>query len=190
MSMTNLRTSEECAKLYLRTLSPYIFALLILVPRSSYSENSRGVVNVRLRAVVAEGYVRNVKEARSDRVVGANIEDLADKLLKLPYTRYTLGSEEEITIPYQKKEMISILPGQNVTIRPLFIDKRKICLWMKWEDSDGMKILDSRMHFRVGESMIAGTEQTDESGIVLAVDVKAVEDASPTLDTGALLTHN
>lgn len=100
------------------------------------------------------------------------ISDLKDKLESLPFEQFVLISSQEKLIPLKKKETIEFKCGQFLHLRPLLIDGNKVSLWLNWEDSNGQNILDTRMHFDSSQSMLAGTDSTDDTGLLLAINVR------------------
>lgn len=100
------------------------------------------------------------------------ISDLKDKLESLPFEHFTLASSDERSIPLKKKETIQFAGGQVLHLRPLSIEGDKVSLWLSWEDAKGQSILDTRMHFDSSQSMLAGTDNTDNTGLLLAISVR------------------
>lgn len=103
--------------------------------------------------------------------IDERIRDLSQKLSKLPYGAYSLLSAERLTIGMKHRQSLTLAGGQTLTVRPLYADDERVGMWLKWQEPNGAEILDTRMHFDYGESMIAGTDNTPESGVILAIDV-------------------
>ena len=103
--------------------------------------------------------------------VDARVRDLGMKLSKLPYRNFSLISTERRLVPMRKRESVTLTGGQVVNLRPLDADSDRVGMWIRWMDQSGMEVLDTKMHFDFGESMIAGTESGPDSGMVLAIDV-------------------
>jgi hypothetical protein len=134
---------------------------------------SIAVVQVRTlqaRDPLPEGIRTNAASLSLD----ADIEDLRGKLRKLHFRTFKLLDKQMQEVPLLQKGTLALSTGHTLMIRPLYISPSRIGLWLKWQDSSGMELLDTRMHFDPGESMVTGTEIEDGKGIVLAIDVRAV----------------
>jgi len=124
-------------------------------------------VTIRVRAIRASGIdpstatsfgdPTRTREINCPRTLG----DINGKLSKLPYNSFSLVSSQTETIDLMKKETLYLTGGNELTIRPLYSENGKVGLWLRWIDSDGAKVLDTRMHLATGESMVAGAEVTD-----------------------------
>lgn len=129
------------------------------------------LVNVRtLRAV--ERFDRTPNPGVVAVKIDSRLQDLSSKLRELPFKNFSLLSTEERTIPLKKRETLSLGGGQTLTLRPLYADNDRVGMWLKWKEPDGSDILDTRMHFNFGESMIAGTDNSPSSGVILVIDVQ------------------
>ena len=72
-----------------------------------------------------------------------------------------------------QKEVLPLVNGHTLAVRPLYVSPNRIGLWLKWLDKGGVEILDTRLHFDPGESMLTGTDgNRGDKGVVLAIDVK------------------
>lgn len=125
-------------------------------------EASREVI-IDVRAVEAQ----NVPTSEP---LDARLGDIQAKLAKLEFNRFTLLGSETRTVSLMSKETLSV-NGQSLTVRPLYIKDDRVGMWLKWRDPEGMDVLDTRMHFDCGESVITGTESKGDRGIVLAIRV-------------------
>jgi hypothetical protein len=105
--------------------------------------------------------------------IDGRLKDLADKLRKLPFRGFVFMSGDERTVPVRRKEVLALVNGQTLSMRPLYLEDNKVGLWVRWQDRSGAEILDTRMHLDIGQSMIAGTDLLNDpsSGLVLAVEV-------------------
>lgn len=154
-------------------ISPRIvFLSFLLLPQTTFSQElDIAPLAIRLRTVTATGFASQPEAQTDSREVQSELVDVEQELLKLPYRSFSLGSDRVITTPLMKKSSISLTPKENITVRPVYREKGKVCLWVKWEDQNGMKVLDSRLHLKDGESLVVGTDHTEDSGVVLVVDV-------------------
>ena len=145
-------------------------ACLSFLESPAFSQDS---VVVRVRMVRADdksmiGFKSFVNNAKLDPA----ISDLKEKFDSLPFEHFVLVSSEERTLPLKKKETIQFSGGQVLHLRPLFIEGNKVSLWLNWEDAKGQNILDTRMHFDSSQSVLAGTDSTDDTGLLLAISVQ------------------
>ncbi len=61
-------------------------------------------------------------------------------------------------------------------LRPIAVDGDNICLWLKWKDKAGTELLDTRLRFVAGESMLTGTDHMPDAGLILAIRVEPVRE--------------
>lgn len=152
-------------------LSLFVCAVFLESTSSAFSEEN---VVVRVRIVKADDKsMIGFKNFVSNDQLDPAISDLKDKLDTLPFEHFVLVSSEELSLPLKKKETISFLGGHSLQLRPLLIENNKVSLWLKWVDAKGVSILDTRMHFDSTQSMLAGTDSTDDTGLLLAINVNA-----------------
>ncbi len=133
-------------------------------------EESSLTAQVRIRAIKATNHL--AKDEVAEREFNGDLNDISDQLNKLPYKSFQVISTSDLNTPIRKKQSILVGQGNEVTLRFLNFENNKVCLWIRWDDETGLKVLDTRMHFEAGQSMVVGTEHSEESGIVLALDVK------------------
>lgn len=149
------------------------------------ADPSGASVLVHIRAVRALERVEG-SESRAARVneiepdsdilqVDNRIRDLADKLRKLNFRTFRLISSQREVVPIGRKQNVGLVDGNQLTLRPLTLDGGRVTMWIKWEDGSGMQILDTRMHFDCGESVITGLEEASDSGLILAIDVSPMK---------------
>lgn len=138
------------------------------------SATHKFLVNVRvIRAEepIAPEVIDAEANVGQDVVIDSRIDELKQKLTRLPFRSFKLVSAYHDVIGHREKESLKILDGQSLTLRPLRFEDKKLCMWLKWQDSSGVSILDTRVHFELGESMLAGIEGSEDSGVILAIDV-------------------
>ena len=158
-------------------------------------KNPRSIL-VSVRVVEASEALPEGPHSHNCKVsLGEGLEDIRSKLQKLNFKSFKLIDKGSLVVPLLQKARIALIKGQSLTVRPLYAEPGRIGMWLKWIDSEGMEVLDTRMHFDPGESMITGTDsegsgdvselseghQKDElnppglkhgKGLVLAIDVK------------------
>jgi hypothetical protein len=106
--------------------------------------------------------------------IDRRIEELAPKLRNLPYRTFRLLYAEDRVVPLKRKEIFTFADGQSLLVRPLYINESKVGLSLKWLDKTNAALLDTRLHFDPGESMIVGTDSSPSSGVVLVLEVELV----------------
>jgi hypothetical protein len=140
---------------------------ITLVPTFAVAQASQAVV-VAIRAIKGESGV----DTKSTASESDALSDIREKLKKLKYDQLTLISSQQKIVGLNEKESVSIGEGHTLYFRPVYKSDKKACLWLKWTDSTGMNVLDTRLHFNNGETVLTGTSNNDGTGIVLAIDLK------------------
>ena len=111
------------------------------------------------------------QRAKAKNPVDAALSDIRVQLEQLDFSEFRfLGSHAEV-IPLKRKALIRLDQGHFLTVRPLYIEPRRVGLWLKWVDQRGMELLDTRLHLTPEESMITGTDAADNCGTLLAIRV-------------------
>ncbi len=135
-------------------------------------------VKVQVRALKASdmppeaaGDVAYFSARRAPVSLDSRLSDLRPRLEKLSFRSYRLISDETRSIGLTRREVFIMNDGAHLSVRPLYLEKGKVGMWLKWEDKLGMPLLDTRMQFSPGESFLTGTDHNPASGIILAVDV-------------------
>lgn len=111
---------------------------------------------------------------RQIHVDGA-LNDLQPKLAHLPFSHFHLLSRKEETITLRKKNSLQLPNGQSLIFRPIYMDTRKVGLWLNWRDKDGSEILNTRLHFDSQDSVLTGTDCAQNEGLILAINAVAVD---------------
>lgn len=139
---------------------------------------AEGYVLVTVRKVLASGLFEvkglqtvNVPVIELDR----RISDLQSKLENLHYRQFRLVASYQDVVEIMKKQTMLLELGQRLMVRPLYMRDDKIGLWLRWVDSDGAELLDTRMHFKPGESIVTGVDNSGERGTILAINVSAAD---------------
>ncbi len=147
--------------------------LVMLTARQGFAGDS---VTLHIRTVKAAGTALS-KTAAADSekpapVIDDRLDDLRAKLTRLPYNNFRLLSSQEISILPLRKTTIRLDGGQLLNVRLLYADKERVGMWVRWADKDGMKLLDSRMHFNCTEPVLTGTSSSGDSAVILALGVE------------------
>lgn len=128
----------------------------------------------------SEVALKSAEERAADIVqVDSRIKDLAPQLGKLHFKCFRLISSQREIIPLGKRETVGLVEGNQLTLRPLSLDSKRVGMWLKWQDASGMQVLDTRMHFDLGESMLTGVDGAADSGLILAIEVAPTERHAP-----------
>ena len=128
------------------------------------------VVSFDIYAVQARS---KIEHGPADRAVPQTIPDTLKSirlsLTQAPFSLFEMIDHQTVVVPLRQKSRLRMAKDHVVVIRPLFIDDGRLCLWVKWRDKDGMEVLDSRLYLVLGESVIAGVEEADNAGLLLAM---------------------
>lgn len=138
------------------------------------------LVEVLVRSIQAEDRIEETGDTPISIRIDSRLEDLADKLKKLPFRNFSFIGGDRKIVPVLKKGYIALANGQGLTFRPLYAEEnstahKRIGLWLKWQDKSGLDILDTRMHFEEGQNMLLGTDlvANPNNGLILALEVSA-----------------
>ncbi|MCB0330220.1 MAG: hypothetical protein KDD70_11160 [Bdellovibrionales bacterium] len=184
--------SSPCSRIAPRMVMglPLVMSLLclnLLLPvANGYAESAPSTLStcddVRVHVRTLEGLtpVESSEQEQLPISLDKRIEDLRDKLVKLHYQQYRLLAEKSAVVPVSKRRELVLSDGHRLTLRPLYANDERVGVWMKWRDSSGMEVLDSRMHFTCNEHILTGLETNDHRGLILAIQVSpiAVENAA------------
>lgn len=129
-------------------------------------------VSLVVRMIKASGVMEKNRDHHSAPEIDARLDDIKINLEQLPYRKFSFISTIEVPVAMRKRKTIR-LPGANVLdVRLLYIDKDKTGMWVQWSDKEGSEVLDSRLHFYSGESVVVGTDATDDAAYILALGIK------------------
>jgi hypothetical protein len=113
------------------------------------------------------------KEATSSQL-DPELKDIEARLINLPFSRFQLLASKNETITIKQKNSLQLPNGQKLILRPMYMDHKKVGLWLNWRDKDGSEILNTRVHFDSSESVITGTDCSHDQGLILAIKAKQV----------------
>ena len=97
------------------------------------------------------------------------LADLVPKLSQLPFRSFRLLAIKEERLSLRKKEVIHLPNDQTLAFRPMYLDSKRVGLWLSWRDRTGGSILDTRIHFDANESILTGTDCLPDMGTILAI---------------------
>ena len=136
-----------------------------------------GSVNVFVRTIQASEPVPadppEGQDIQSPKVP-AELSDLSVKLAQLPFSSFSLLASKNETHFLKKRETMQLPNGQTLTFRPMYMDNKRVGLWLNWRDSDGSEILNTRVHFDADDSVVTGTDCAGNKGLILAIKAVAV----------------
>jgi len=111
--------------------------------------------------------------------IDAALDDIKPKLANLPFTHFHLLSHKEETISLRQRNALQLPRGQSLTFRPIYMDSKKVGLWLNWRDKDGSEILNTRLHFDSHDSVLTGTDCSHNEGLILAIKAAPIGQATP-----------
>lgn len=149
--------------------------------KADEASSDRPAIKLSVRAIQASGAEISHSESDSESNkqkkphIESQLTDLEERLIQLPFSHFHLISKAEKTVHARARESIPLPRGQVLTVRPIYMDSdsAKICLYLNWQDRDGSHILDTRVHFDSRESVITGTDSSQNEGLILAIRVEA-----------------
>lgn len=155
---------------------------LVASPHSTYAEDGPSpgeTIKLSVRAIQATIPLETSADSSSSAAAARSIhvdEDLNDlqaKLVHLPFNSFRLLSRKEETIALKTRDSLQLPNGQSLMFRPIYMDERKVGLWLNWKDRDGSEILNTRVHFDSQDTVLTGTDCSHNEGMILAI--RAVE---------------
>ena len=149
----------------MRALTLLATFLLVSPLLSASAEDPAQSAMVRIRSVLA---YHGDGEAQS---IDPSIKDLEIQLQRLPFTKFQLAEDRRELLSMKSKELIRLSTGDKLSVRPLYMQEGKLCIWLRWVGADGMQVLDTRLHIEPGSSILAGTESSEKRATVLAIGV-------------------
>lgn len=167
--------SAHIRRLALRILTVILACGAFSLPNPSYADNRScdyAEVKVVVRSIQASG-PKGSSSATAEPVIDETLTDLKQKLGMLPFSSFKLISSKEEQISLKRKETVRLPNGQSISLRPMYMNKERVGLWLSWKDTDGNDILNTRIHFDADESVLTGTDYENNEGRILAI--KAVQ---------------
>ena len=157
---------------------PFLF-LAVLLPVLLSAEEGGSNVTLRVRTVRAAGAPPPAENTEHGYSIDRRLEDVRSKLLQLPYRSFKLLSTLDVPVSLLKKTTIRLDDGQLLNVRLLYSNGKRVGMWVRWSDKDGLELLDSRMHFSCREPMLTGANSTKDSAMILALGVEHEGAAEP-----------
>ena len=138
-------------------------------------EKESEAVTVTVRTIEATNPIsQDGGSAAETQTVDTGLADLRSKLYEIPYQNFRLVDSKQERLCLKKKQSLQLPNGQSLSFRPLYMDGKKVGLWINWRDHDGAGILDTRLHFNSDDSVITGTDHSPGIGTVLAIKAEPI----------------
>ena len=134
-----------------------------------------------MRVIRAEEPESEENTTQRARDIDPRLADITLQLNKLRYRHFTLMTLQQRQVQLMKRELITLPGGHSVNLRPIYLENNRVGMWIRWQDPSGAPVLDTRMHFSCGQTLVAGTESGDfavdadpksKSAMILAIDAK------------------
>lgn len=176
--IAHVESVRSTARLY-RVVSSVCFGLLLMagtrvVRAEEASEAPRFPLRVEVRTIRAEGALAPDSTVTPAADVEKSIQDISSQLARLRYSKFRLVDEQELVLPPRKRRKLPLADGHQIVLRPVAVSGDTICLWLKWKSPSGAQVLDTRVRFVAGQSMLTGTEHNPDVGLILAIRVEPV----------------
>jgi len=157
-------------------LIPSILLALTAIPASAEETSQEpGSVIVFVRTIQAsEPLDAEESESAHSPKVPSDLSDIEGKLAQLPFRSFMLLASKSETHSLKKREMMKLPNGQTLVFRPMYMDKKRVGLWLNWRDADDSEILNTRVHFDTDDSVVTGTDCAENKGLILAIKAKAI----------------
>jgi len=120
----------------------------------------------------AVSFAPRAKLASQEGSFDPRLADLRSKLQRLNFRTFKFVTSERKSVPITRKEVLDVGMGDTLTVRPIYVEKDRVGMYLNWQDRSGNCILNTRMHFKPGESVLTGMDHAAGDGMILAIDVK------------------
>jgi len=158
---------------------PFIVSLMILnlgvaAGAAAEEEGSCTKVSIAVRTLLGSNPLPH--GAAEVRKIGLarEIEDLAPQLSRLLYQNFQLLDSRQVVVKLTRRRQIDLSQGQKLAFRPMYVEDKRVGMWMRWDDDRGMRLLDTMMHFEGGESIVTGVETSRDKGYILVIEVHPI----------------
>jgi len=111
----------------------------------------------------------NVPPTAEHPAIDSSLADLRPKLAQLSFTSFRLLCSKQERISLMHKAVIHLPRGQSLAFRPVYMDNKRVGLWLNWKDANDGDILNTRIHFDTDDSVLTGTDSSHNSGLILAI---------------------
>lgn len=133
------------------------------------SDTSDIKVIVRTIQALGERNAPGTENGKDEVAIDDCLSDLKAKLRLLPFAKFKLIAREEDKISLKRKDSVRLPNNQVLVFRPMYMENKRVGMWLSWKDADGSDILNTRIHFDEDDSLITGTDLPDNQGRILAI---------------------
>lgn len=154
--------------MFIRSIAVIFIALSLSV--SVYADKKPENVTINIKTITCSG--KRVVSRKNPIVVHDSIRNLKSKLKQIPFKNFNLVSSESITIPSESKQQIKLKNKDSLGLELLYLKQDRVGLWLDWADKEGMRLLDTRLHFDCMETMLAGADTESDTCKMLAISVE------------------
>lgn len=176
MLVSSLRSATP--RFLFAALLSSVFTLFVETP-IAHSED-HGSVNLFVRTIQATDPIDSdhaAQQAQSTPKIDGDLSDISSKLSQLPFSSFRIIASKNETHSLRKRETMQLPNGQSLTFRPMYVDNKRVGLWLNWKESDGSEILNTRVHFDADDAVVTGTDCPENKGLIIAI--KAIPVANP-----------
>lgn len=166
---------------FFRTYFLLISTIFLTIPMiqgwAEPSTKEKSYIQLSVRAIQATNPISDADSNSTTKqtvVLDSDLRDLEQKLSQLPFGNFQLLSSKQEVITLKSKNSIRLPNGQSLAFRPMYLDAKRVGLWLHWRDGDGSEILNTRVHFDAAESVLTGTDCAHNEGLVLAIKASAI----------------
>lgn len=126
-------------------------------------------VKIYVRTIEASQHIDGERQDGESASIDPSLSDISHKLNRLPFQSFRLVGSKEQELSLKRKDTLKLADGQSLTFRPLYTDNKRVGLWLSWRDRAGTDILNTRVHFDCGDSVLTGTDSSPDGGMILAI---------------------
>jgi len=163
---------------------------------SSAQPDSDAMIGVSVRVIRAEDRRAAANQSldspnngkgidqKFEQSIDPGLADIRMQLSKLQYVRFALVTIQQRQVGLMKRESLSLPDGHSLTLRPMYLENNRVGMWIRWADASGDPVIDTRMHFSCGQTLVAGTDigmsalgadPANRSALILAINAKPLE---------------
>lgn len=132
---------------------------------------------MHLRTIRAQGKIVHIEAGESlpKRRFDDMLKDIRPKLGKFSFQDFELVAAQDEQLRLEERRVFRLTNGQELILRPFGKPSEKqISLWLRWQEADGTRLLDTKFHTRNGETFVAGAETADANqAYILAIQLLA-----------------
>ncbi len=134
-------------------------------------------MTISVRTIEASEPTRDAHQTDSGPAlkVDRDLTDIQSRLANLPFSHFELLASKQETLTIKKKNSIQLPNGQTLWFRPMYMEHKKVGLWLNWKEKDGSEILNTRVHFDSNDAVVTGTDCESNKGLILAIKAVPVD---------------